>query len=185
MKYLKISYQIFVNIVIWMLECNNKYESELCLPIFSKILMFIYFSDKKNQMKPELLNDISRILTRKTIEVNFYEIALFSCSCSMFMICFFMPLIFIRISITIKLYSTLLKSTQNKKGQKIPGAQFSVSFFTAVSWEKDTKNCAPGIFFGSSYFETALVLLYKQWILMFYMMRFSFFLSVIWQNFSL
>ena len=23
-------------------------------------------------------------------------------------------------------------------------------------WEKDTKNCAPGIFFGPSYFETAL-----------------------------
>ena len=38
-----------------------------------------------------------------------------------------------------------------------PGAQFSVSFFTAGSRYKDTENFAPGIFFGPSYFETALV----------------------------
>ena len=52
----------------------------------------------------------------------------------------------------------VLKPSQNKKGQKNPGAPFSVSFsqLPAVK-EKDTKNGAPGIFFGPSYFVMALV----------------------------
>ena len=48
-----------------------------------------------------------------------------------------------------------LKSSQNKKGQ-IPGAQFSVPFFTANSWEKDTKTVHLENFFGPSDFEAAL-----------------------------
>ena len=34
-----------------------------------------------------------------------------------------------------------------------------MSFFTAGSWEKDTKNGAPRNYFGPSYFETALVII--------------------------
>ena len=44
-----------------------------------------------------------------------------------------------------------LKSSQNKKGQKISSCT-----------EKDTENCAPGIFFGPSYFEAALVRIFSQ-----------------------
>ena len=47
--------------------------------------------------------------------------------------------------------------TKYEGPKKYPGAPVLVSFFTAGSWEKDTENGATGIFFGPSYFETALV----------------------------
>ena len=53
----------------------------------------------------------------------------------------------------------LLKSFQNKKGQKkIPGAPFSVSFSQLPAVEKDTEKWAAGKFIGPSYFETTLVM---------------------------
>ena len=55
-----------------------------------------------------------------------------------------------------RLQNKELKPSQKKGPKKFPGAPFSVSFFTAGSWEKDTENGAPGIFFGTSYFERAL-----------------------------
>ena len=55
----------------------------------------------------------------------------------------------------------LVKPLQNKKGQKhFPGAQFSVSFSQLPAVKKDTKNCAHGKFFGSSYFVTTLACIY-------------------------
>ena len=45
-----------------------------------------------------------------------------------------------------------LKETKKKSRSTIFGV-----FFTAGSWEKDTVNGAPGIFFGPSYFGMALV----------------------------
>ena len=49
-----------------------------------------------------------------------------------------------------------LKPFQNKKGQKNPGALFSVSF-SQLPAVKKTENDAPGNFFGPSYFVTALI----------------------------
>ena len=52
-----------------------------------------------------------------------------------------------------------LKLSQNKKDQKMFQVhRFRCHFFTAGSWEKDSKNDAPGICFGPSYFETALAI---------------------------
>ena len=54
------------------------------------------------------------------------------------------------------------KPCQNKKGRKIFQVHsFQCLFFTAGSWEKDTENCAPEIFFGPSYFEAALAQIFK------------------------
>ena len=50
----------------------------------------------------------------------------------------------------------LLKSSQNKKGQKIFQAQILLSFLQLAAEKKDIGNGAPGNFFGPSYFETAL-----------------------------
>ena len=60
--------------------------------------------------------------------------------------------------VTMLILQNVLKPFQNKKGQKkIPGAQFSASFSQLPAVKKDTENCAPGNFFGPSYFEAALV----------------------------
>ena len=40
--------------------------------------------------------------------------------------------------------------------KKFQGAAFSVAFSKLPAVEKDTKNSAPGNFFGPSYFVTAL-----------------------------
>ena len=53
----------------------------------------------------------------------------------------------------------ILKPFQNKKGQKkIPGAEFSLPFSQLPAVKKDTENCAPGNFFGPSYFVTTLAM---------------------------
>jgi hypothetical protein len=60
------------------------------------------------------------------------------------------------------LFRKALKPFQNKKvPEKFPGAPFLVSFSQMPVVQKDTKNGAPGYFFGPSYFVTALVLITK------------------------
>ena len=58
-----------------------------------------------------------------------------------------------------------LKPSQNKKGKKIPGASFLVSYFTAGSWEKDTENGAPRIFLALLNLKRHWK--YKSWISVF------------------
>ena len=51
--------------------------------------------------------------------------------------------------------------SKQKVPEKFPGAPFLVSFSEMPVVQKDTKNGAPGYFFGPSYFVTALVLITK------------------------